>query len=401
MVQTAGTIRSESMTFTRPTWAEISGSRLLQNYRLLRRLAGPRAELLAVVKADAYGHGGAECARMLTGGGARWFGVTCVEEAVALRRSCPVAGMLAMSGLWYGEAEAAIEHRITPAVWEPLHLELLDEAARRLGLGRGAIPVHLEIDSGMSRQGVQLSGLDGLLGCLAPDSPLRIEAVMTHFHSAENPEPTQEQMRAFAAAVDTIVGRGWRPEILSAGSSASALQQDTEMVTDLAERVGARRMLRPGIALYGYTPTRAQAGASKAPERDLAPVLAWKTRVVTLRTIEAGVTAGYDATFRAQRRTRLALLPVGYADGLSRLLSNRGWVLVRGQRAPMAGRISMDQTIVDVTDVPGVAMGDEVVLIGEQEGKSITAADVAELTGTIPYEVLCAIASRVPRVMVD
>lgn len=350
---------------------------------------------MAVVKANAYGHGAAECARLLAGEGATWLGVTCVDEAVALRAVCPAARILAMSGVFRGEAEAVIEHRITPSVWEPEHLDLLQEAARRQGLDAGAIPVHLEIDTGMSRQGVQPERLPDLLDRFGAESPLRIEAAMTHFHSAEQPEPTREQMRVFAAAVETMVSRGLRPEMLSAGSSANVLQQDTEAVTDIARRIGARRMLRAGIALYGYGTRRQGAGDSPSP------VLAWKTRVISLREIAAGATAGYDATFRAQRRTRLALLPVGYADGLNRLLSNRGSVLVRGQRAPVAGRISMDQTIVDVTEISGVAMGDEVVLIGEQGGESITAADVAELTGTIPYEVLCAIAARVPRVMVD
>lgn len=402
------------MTFTRPVWAEISRSRLRQNYRHLHRLAGPKAELVAVVKANAYGHGAPECSRELAEEGAGWFGVTCVEEAVALRAVCPGARLLAMSGLWRGEAEAILEQGITPAVWEPLHLELLGEAARRRGAGAGRIPVHLEIDTGMSRQGVQACGLEDLLRRFGPESPLGLEAVMTHFHSAEDVQATQEQMRRFATAVDTIVERGLHPEMLSAGSSASVLQQDTEAVTEQARRINAKRMLRAGIALYGYRPAlkgtagaSASAGAQRAAGSGqdesslLKPVLAWKTRVISLREIEAGETAGYDATFRARRRTRLALIPVGYADGLNRLLSNRGWVLVRGQRAPVAGRVSMDQTIIDVTEVAGITIGDEVVLIGEQDSEKITAADIAELTGTIAYEVLCAIGSRVPRVMVD
>lgn len=383
------------MISTRPTWTEISRSRLIHNYRLLRRLAGPGVELMAVVKANAYGHGGSAVAPLLAAEGARWFGVTSVEEAAALRRVCAEARILAMSGLWHGDEDTVIELRITPSVWEPLHLELLQQAARARSLGPGAIPVHLEIDTGMSRQGVQPAALEALLGCFGGESPLRLEAVMTHFHSAEDPEATAVQMREFAAAVEVIRRRGLHPAMLSAGSSASVLQQDTDAVTELAQSIGAHRMQRAGIALYGYPPR--ESGMAEQP----VPVLAWKTRVISLREVAPGATAGYDATFRAQRRTRLALLPVGYADGLSRLLSNRGSVLVRGQRAPIAGRISMDQTIVDVTDVPGVALGDEVMLIGQQRNERITAADLAELTGTISYEVLCAIAARVPRVMVD
>ena len=389
------------MTLTRPTWAEISRSRLLHNFRLLRSLAGPNVELMAVVKANAYGHGAAKCAALLAADGASQFGVTCVEEAVALRPVVPHAPILAMSGLWYGEADAVLDHRITPSVWEPYHLDLLEAAARSRSLGPATIPVHLEIDTGMSRQGVQLAGLTSLLDRFTPQSPLRVDALMTHFHSADSPQATQAQTAHFMAAVDTAVGRGVRPQILSAGSSAGLLQKDTDAVTEIAARIGARRMLRSGIALYGYSPLSPQSSTSHQPQASLAPVLSWKTRIISLRTIESGETAGYEATFRAVRRTRLALLPVGYADGLDRLLSNRGSVLLRGRRAPIAGRVSMDQTIIDVTEIPDAALGDEVALIGEQGSERITAADIAQLTGTISYEVLCAISARVPRTMVD
>jgi alanine racemase len=173
----------------------------------------------------------------------------------------------------------------------------------------------------------------------------------------------------------------------------------------MAQRHNARLMLRPGLALYGYLPRFVPPLQAPSRSEGLQPVLAWKTRVVSLRTIAAGESAGYNMTFRASQQTRLALVPVGYADGLNRLLSNRAHVLVRGQRVPIAGRVSMDQTILDVTDVPGVEIGDEVVLIGEQGGERgmtrITAYDLADATGTIPYEVTCAISARIPRVMVD
>ncbi len=382
------------MTPTRPIWAEIARTRLLYNYRLLQRLAGPDADLLTVVKANAYGHGLADCARTLAADGARWFGVTSVEEAVVLRRILqdPGARILAMSGAWQGEAEAVIEHRITPVVWDVAHLERLAAAAAHLA--PGTLAVHLEIDTGMSRQGAQFEGLASLADFFRSGSPLRVEAVMTHFHSPENDAATQEQMRHFTGAVETLANCGIRPQILSAGSSGDLLAQNTTQLNDLAIRHGARRMIRAGIALYGYPP-------SVADDHGLQPVLAWKTRIVSLRRIEGGATAGYGAAFRAERPTVLALLAVGYADGLNRALSNRGAALVRGQRAPIAGRISMDQTMIDVTDIPAAAVGDEVVLIGEQGEEKITAADLAEATGTIPYEVLCAIGARVPRRLVD
>ncbi len=378
----------------RPVWAEISRSKLLHNFHLLRAQAGS-AELVAVVKANAYGHGNLACAQALVAGGAIWLGVTSVEEGLAVRAACPNTEILAMCGLWPGEVEAVLAQRITPVVWETVHLE---EAART---GRPA-NVHLEIDTGMSRQGVRLAELPALLDRLQAMPVLRLEGVLTHFHSPEvlDSPANDAQFAQFVTAIDTIYARGLRPKWIHAGNSASLLDAGANKVVELAEKHGAEAMLRPGLALYGYVP-RFTGGAKPAIADELKPVLAWKARIASLRTIEPGEIAGYNATFRATRPTRLALLRVGYADGLSRLLSNRGAVLVRGRRAPIAGRISMDLTIVDVTDVPGVEIGDEVVLIGEQGRERITAYEHADLAGTIPYEILCSINVRVPRLMVD
>ncbi|MGB7133933.1 MAG: alanine racemase [Acidobacteriaceae bacterium] len=382
------------MTATRPTWAEISRRNLLHNYQWLGERAGSQTELLAVVKANAYGHGLEGCAQALVDAGASWLGVTCTEEGVALRQFCPEARILIMTGLWQGEADAAVEHRLTPVVWEPQHLSWLKSAAQMRNMGAGQYPVHLEIDTGMSRQGVQPAQLDRLLEQFAGESPLRLEAVMTHFHSPDNPEATEEQEQELARAAEAVVRCGLRPDYLSAGSSGAGLRQEASFVTELAMRMGAKRMQRPGIALYGYAP-------SAESQTQLLPVLSWKTRVVSLREIEPGDSVGYDATFTARRKTRLGLLPVGYADGLNRLLSNQGWVLVRGQRAPIVGRISMDHAVADVTGIAGVEKGDEVILIGEQGNEKVTAADMARLCGTIAYEVLCGIGARVPRIWVD
>lgn len=386
------------MTSTRPTWAEISPSNLVHNYHLLGRLAGPHTDLVAVIKANAYGHGLADCAQILQKAGARRFGVTCVEEGVALRFICPDAGILVMTGLAPQEADTAIEHRLTPVVWESAHLHWLEAAAEKRGLSPGQVPVHLEIDTGMSRQGAAPEQLESLLEHFGPNSPLRLEALMTHFPSPEDREATGLQQRRLLAAADQVLDRGLSFEALSAGSSAGVLQRDpADCVDQWCAQKNIRRIMRTGIALYGYSPIAAPLDA----RNKLLPVLSLKTRVVTLRTIEPGTAVGYDATFTAQRTTHLALLPIGYADGLSRLLSNQGSALVRGQRAPVAGRISMDHTVVDVTDIPQVEIGDVAVLIGEQGEDRITAGDLASATGTIPYEVLCAIAARVPRLVVD
>jgi alanine racemase len=378
----------------RPVWAEISRSKLLYNFKLLRSLAAP-AELLAVVKANAYGHGTVESSQFLAAAGANWLGVTCLDEGLSVRAACPDTEILAMCGLWPGEAEVALAHRLTPVVWELFHM---DEAAR---IGQ-PISLHLEIDTGMSRQGVRLAELPALLDKLQTLPALRLEGILTHFHSPEmlDSAANEEQFTQFVTAIDAIFARGLRPKWIHAGNSTSVLNGGGAALAMLAEKYSTKTMLRPGLALYGYA-VPVSGGTTPTIVEDLKPVLAWKSRVTSLRTIDPGDAAGYCATFRATRRTKLALLPVGYADGLNRLLSNRGMVLVRGQRAPIAGRVSMDLTIVDVTDVPGVEIGDEVVLIGTQGAQTITAYDHAGLAETIPYEILCNISARVPRMMVD
>lgn len=390
---------------TRPVWAEISHSRLIANWNLLRNAAGREADVMAVVKADAYGHGAAACAPLLECAGAEWFGVTCLSEAIGLRHACPQSRILVMSGLWHGEAEAIIDQQFTPQVWEPFHFELLEKAALKQGLGPQSVAVHLEIDTGMARQGVRrLDTLKTLLARFDADSPIQIEGVMTHFSAPEvlDPDETQAQIARFAAALNVVMEQGIRPKWIHAGNSATVLvPQHVQALRYLARKHGARLMLRPGIAIYGYLSRFTPGLPDTAQASALRPVLSWKTRVVSVRTIEEGETAGYNMTFRATRKTRLALIPVGYADGLNRLLSNRGSALVRGMKAPIAGRVSMDQTILDVTDVTGVEIGDEVVLIGSQGTESITANDLADTTGTIPYEVTCAISARVPRLIVD
>jgi alanine racemase len=374
--------------------AEISRSNLLHNFRLLRALAAP-AELLVVVKANAYGHDCVTCARDLAAEGTTWLGVTSVEEGVLVRAACPDVEILSMGGLWRGEAEDAITHSITPVIWESSHLE---EAAR----AGQPISIHLEIDTGLSRQGVRPGDLPALLDKLQSMPALRLDGVLTHFHSPEvlDCPANGEQFARFETAMELIAARGLRPRSIHAGNSASLFAPGAAALVRLAEKHAARAMLRPGLALYGYAP-RFTGGKQPECVNDLRPVLAWRSRVISLRTIQPGETAGYCATFRATRTTKLALLPVGYADGLNRLLSNRAAVLIRGQRAPIAGRISMDLTIVDVTDIPGIEIGDEAVLIGAQGQQSITAYDHADIAGTIPYEILSNIGVRVPRIMVD
>jgi alanine racemase len=389
---------------TRPLWAEVSRHRLLANYKKLLRMAGSQAELMPVVKANAYGHDVLACAPLLAAAGARWLGVTSTEEGVAVRAVCPESRILLMSGIFRGEADTVIDQGLTPVVWEPWQLDVLEEAGVRRSMAAGSVAVHLEIDTGMARQGVRVADAPAILPRFQDGSCVRLEGVMTHFSAPETMSSVRPnaQLAGLESALKLMVDRGLRPQWLHAGNSSSVIAgPDREILLAMAARMGAGLMLRPGLALYGYLDRITLDGLSWEGEPGLAPVLAWKTQVTSLRTVQAGEAVGYGGSFVAERETRLALLPVGYADGYNRLLSNRGYVLVRGQRASIAGRVSMDQTVVDVTEIAGVAVGEEVVLLGRQGGDSVDAWELADLAETVPWEVLCAISSRVPRVVVD
>jgi alanine racemase len=389
---------------TRPLWAEVSRHRLLANYKKLLRMAGSQAELMPVVKANAYGHDVLACAPLLAAAGARWLGVTSTEEGVAVRAVCPESRILLMSGIFRGEADTVIDQGLTPVVWEPWQLDVLEEAGVRRSMPAGSVAVHLEIDTGMARQGVRVADAPAILPRFQDGSCVRLEGVMTHFSAPETMSSVRPnaQLAGLESGLKLMVDRGLRPQWLHAGNSSSVIAgPDREILLAMAARMGAGLMLRPGLALYGYLDRITLDGLSWEGEPGLAPVLAWKTQVTSLRTVQAGEAVGYGGSFVAERETRLALLPVGYADGYNRLLSNRGYVLVRGQRASIAGRVSMDQTVVDVTEIAGVAVGEEVVLLGRQGGDSVDAWELADLAETVPWEVLCAISTRVPRVVVD
>jgi alanine racemase len=394
------------------TRAEISRSRLIRNFEYLRLLVenkarGERCDLMAVVKGNAYGNGVSLCAPWLADAGAEWLGVTSAEEGVAVRQLCPPARILVMRCLLRGEVDAVLDAGLVPTVWDLAQLEWLGDAARHRGLAAASIPIHLEIDTGMTRQGVGLSKLAQFLDGLSLHPAFRLEGVYTHFASPEilDAEQNQQQWRVFERTVESIFAAGFRPRWIHAGNSSSVLSgQIVRPLCTLAVKMGARCMMRPGIALYGYASPFSveQMHAAEIARATLQPVLAWETEIASLRTIEAGARVGYDATFTASGKMRLALLPVGYADGLNRKLSGGneskgGHVLVRGKIAPIVGRISMDLTVVDVSGAPGAAVGDEVVVIGEQNGLRISADDHARWAGTISYEILCGINARVPR----
>jgi alanine racemase len=402
----------------RPCWVEVDTSAFGGNYHLLCELAGEATECLAIVKANAYGHGLEVCAPAAVRAGARWLGVTSAEEGVAARSLCPTARIVIMGGIFPGQGRAVIAGQLTPVVWDLNQLDELERAAA--GLGPASVPIHLEIDTGMSRQGVSLGDLPATLARFTTASPLHLEAVMTHLYASDDStgETTAAQLERLERALGFVRDQPTlRPEFLSVGASAALLGGEAGPIAALAARFHLRPMLRLGLALYGISPRYCPPfAAGKEPPvltkalEQLKPVLTWKTRVTSVRSIPAGAEVGYNGAFVATEPMRLALLPLGYADGLDRRLGNRFSLLVRGHRAPLVGRISMDQAVLDVTEIPGVEPGDEVVILGSQtlgpqalgsqNGETLTAYDHADAAGTIPWEVFTRIAARNPRLAV-
>ncbi len=403
----------------RPCWVEISAPALEENYRVLARRCleasgiyslpdskkSDPVELLAIVKANAYGHGLSICAPAAVRAGAHWLGVTSVEEGVATRALCPHAEILVISGPFTGQGAAVVANRLTAVVWDAWQLYELEGAAEAAGVGE--LPVHLELDTGMTRQGVGAEGLDKILECLRACRLLRVDGLMTHLYAADESDgaETRGQMAELEALVTRVVAAGLRPNWLHVGNSAAVLGGEAvSALAGLAVQWGMRAMARPGLALYGLAPeflppaaelTTASVAALRAR---LTPVLTWKTQVVSVRAVEPGAVLGYNGTFVATEPMRVALLAVGYGDGLRRGLSNRGTVLIRGERAPIVGRISMDQTVVDVTEIAGADVGDEAVLLGRQGEDRISPEEHAAWAGTIVWEILTSIAERVERV---
>jgi alanine racemase len=311
-----------------------------------------------------------------------------------------------MGGVFAGQHAALIEHHLTAVAWEPYQLDELEAAAHDAKTAPGSMAVHLEIDSGMSRQGVAPGNLGPVLAQFGAQSRLRVEAVTTHLYASDESDgmSSAEQLRRLEEALAVISQRS-APEWLSVGASAAIVGNDADGIAALAQRWRLKLMLRPGLALYGVVPRFAppfapaeEPPANSAARGHLQPVLTWKAQVVSVREIPAGAEIGYNGTFVATEPMRVALIAAGYADGLDRRLGNRFSLLVRGQRAPMVGRISMDQAVLDVTEIPGVVQGDEVVILGSQGDETVSAFDHADSGGTIPWEVFTRIGARVERV---
>jgi alanine racemase len=372
----------------RPTRAEVNLEALRHNLRVVQRHAGG-AHVWAVLKADGYGHGAPAVARTLERAGADGFCVALLEEGIELREAGIRKPILVMGG-YYGDAHQEVVVRgLVPVVYDAEQIAGFARLVRG-GLVAGPIDVHLKVDTGMARLGVRMDGIGALAACLADTPEVRVVGLMTHLACADAPtvDETTEQMLRFDEATALLARHGVRPTVRHAASSAA-----------LARGQARLDAVRPGIALFGVAPRRVDSG--EAFLADVRQVIRVRTEVVDVREIPEGSPVGYSALWRATRRTRIATIPMGYADGLSRQLSNKGHVLVRGRRAPIVGAVSMDMSMIDVTDVPGASLRDEVVVLGAQEGAlgkdAISADEVALHMGTIAWEVLTQISRRVPR----
>ena len=379
-------------------WIELSGERLAANFHAIQTAAGPETTVLGVIKANAYGHGAEACAPILVRAGATWLGVTCASEGVRVRHALTAAGIpndlqpqiLIMCGFLPPDVPLLRAHALTPLVWNEEHVAWLTP--------NPGLRVHVEVDTGMGRQGVSPGTSFATLLKRAAAAGLIVDGIFTHFCSSEvaDSQVTALQQRRFEDVVTQIAQSGLKPSWLHAGNT-SAVDNPTPSpgwIHALAESIGARALVRTGLGLYGYALPIENASAATPPHlgQRLQPVLTWKAHVLAVRDLAPGETVGYNATFTAPGPMRVALLPVGYADGLRRELSAPagrpgGWVMLRGQRAPILGRISMNLTVVDVTDIAQVAANDEAVVLGD----GITADEHARLASTISYEILCGI----------
>ena len=374
---------------TRPTWAEVSLSQLAENYRIIRQHVGPERAIMAIVKADAYGHGLSEVARTLSQAGADWFGVASADEGVELRQLGITQPILLLTGFWEGEQSALTDYDLVPAIYSEDQLATIEEWGRRMNC---RIRFHLKVNTGMGMLGLHWQGVEPFLEMYRCMSYVELEGLFEQFAAAEDfaTRQTEEQMERFACVERGLARAGIRPRYFH--------QANSEAIVGRPQSWG--NMVRPGLLLYGYhLPMRVAEGSPGPAIRELPvrEILSLKTKVISVKEVPAGIPLGYGGKYVTPRHSRIATLPAGYADGMLRRLSGRGKVIIRGQFAPIVANISMDLTLVDVTEIRDLRIGDEVVVIGRQGDAAQTAIDLAEATGTLPYEILCGIGKRVPR----
>ena len=368
----------------RPTISTINLDDLAFNFRSVRQFVGEDVRYLAVVKADAYGHGAVQCSKRLEAEGIDWFGVALPEEAVELRDSGIRKPILCMGGFWPGQEELLLRYRITPAISSIEQAEMLNRFAANRGV---TADIHIKIDTGMGRIGVRVDEAGDCADKLCKLNNLRVEAMMSHLAAADNlseNEFTDEQISAFSRAVETFRDKGIRPDFVDLANSPGAV----------AHAASRKDMVRLGGVLYGLGGDVLPKGI---PTPELRPILSLQTEVSHIKRVPAGESLGYGRSFYTKHDSVIATLPIGYADGYPRKLSNTGRTIVSGVYAPIVGRISMDWTIIDVTGIPDVEIGSEAILIGRSDNCVILAEDLAALTETISYEITCGVKRRVER----
>ena len=366
----------------RPTYCLIDLAALRWNFQQVKKSVGPDVKILSVVKADAYGHGARQVAKTLARAGSDGFGVATVEEGIELRESAVRSPILVLTAIYPEQLGQLIQYKLTPAVSDLDTLRGLEKLLRKRGR---SLEFHLKVDTGMGRLGLLHSDIESWLSELSKLKALKLEGLFSQLSHAEDErgDYTQTQLKAFCRVAERLEKAGFKPPLIHLANSAALIAFPGSHFT----------MVRPGLMLYGLYPA-----PEMARRVELRPVLCWKTRILQVKKLPAGSSIGYGRTFVTKRESNIAMLPVGYADGYHRLLSNRGAALVRGKRAPIVGRISMDLTMVDVTDIAEVAQGDEVVLLGRQGEETISADEMAGWAETISYEILTSISARVPRI---
>jgi alanine racemase len=367
--------------FRRPTWLEIDLACVRGNYHVIRGLVPEKTHVLCVVKDDAYGHGAVRVARVLQEEGADWFALATLEEALELRRAGIAGRMLVFGYVPAPGVPEAIAQGITLSVPNSEIARELSEAAAGKQL-----KVHLKVDTGMGRGGVLAEGAMDVLHRIHDMRGLDVEGIYSHFSCADSDESySSMQLRKFEKILHQSTVDGIRPEVAHFCNSAGILTMKAAMLNGV----------RPGLLLYGCSPIEG------VPIAGLRPAMSMKTRVIAFKQVPAGYGISYGRSYLTYKPTIVGILPVGYTDGYSRMLSNKASVLIRGKRAPVIGRVTMDQTMVDLSDIQGVAVGDEVILMGETGTQRITAGDLGSLAQTISYEVLCTVGKLVRRVYHD
>lgn len=366
-----------------PVWAEINLGAVARNIREIRRATSPDARIMAVVKANGYGHGSVEVGRTALANGASWLGVARVAEGVALREAGIGAPVLVMGYTAPEQLGEAVRYDLVQAVYTTAMGEMMAAAAEKEGL---KAKVHVKVDTGMGRLGWRGPSTVPEILALAKMERLEIEGVFSHFAAAdaEDKSYTKRQFEIFLERLEELRKEGFDAPLRHIANSAAIIEMPETHLD----------MVRAGIAVYGLYPS----GEVDKTRVTLSPAMSLKARVALVKEVPAGFSISYGCTYTTGRRTVIATLPVGYADGYPRMLSSRGEALLSGQRAPVVGRVCMDQLMVDVGHIPGVGIGDEAVLFGRQGEEEISADEVAAKLGTINYEVVCLVSGRVPRV---